>query len=394
MDPSYNNSNGDDGSGGINPGDVTQPTVPVQSVPVQPEVPVQSVPAQSVAPSQSTVVSQPSRQINPITHRPMNPVASNPMASNAMPGMGILQQANFGMPQQTGFEMSQSAGFGASGDIILASAEKKKPKIGAVVLVVALILLVLGGVGVSIAKMVGNIGEQSGGNSIQDTFNKYANYFISGKQNDSSAEIEEKSLEETAFIQVLDGDMASDENNTNYYQQLKAYFDSFYNLYTNSDVDLDNEYSSVLSDYKDKLYLIVNYYGGHILDRSDILNAYLAGGEEAARQLISETLDVYKNIGDMYVMNYYDLSTREANLDLELISSYKSAGCITDGRINYECPAVGSVINEKEIEYTSVYYDRKVIINNSIDDLYFGIFEIRSIIYDDNLTTGEDDENS
>ena len=383
MDPSYNNSNGDDGSGGINPGDVTQPAVPVQGVPAQP-----------VVPTQPTGAPQPSRQINPITHRLMNPVASNPMASNAMPGMGILQQANFGMPQQTGFEMSQSAGFGASGDIILASAEKKKPKIGAVVLVVALILLVLVGVGVSIAKMVGNIGEQSGGNSIQDTFNKYANYFISGKQNDSSAEIEEKSLEETAFIQVLDGDMASDENNTNYYQQLKAYFDSFYNLYTNSDVDLDNEYSSVLSDYKDKLYLIVNYYGGHILDRSDILNAYLAGGEEAARQLISETLDVYKNIGGMYAMNYYDLSTREASLDLELISSYKSAGCITDGRINYECPAVGSVINEKEIEYTSIYYDRKVIINNSIDDLYFGIFEIRSIIYDDNLTTGEDNENS
>ena len=91
-------------------------------------------------------------------------------------------------------------------------------------------------------------------------------------------------------------------------------------------------------------------------------------------------------------MNYYDLVMREAGLDLEIISNYNSSGCVVDKRINYECPIADDAISEKEEECTDIYYDRQAIIDNSINDLYFGIFEINEMIYNDNLNIGDANE--
>ena len=47
---------------------------------------------------------------------------------------------------------------------------------------------------------------------------------------------------------------------------------------------------------------------------------------------------------------------------------------------------------EKEEECTDIYYDRQAIIDNSINDLYFGVFEINEMIYNDNLNIGDANE--
>ena len=406
MDPSYKNSNSGDGSGGMNPNGAMQPVAPAGPVvseqpitPVQPVAPVQPVmpgqlpsaleqpvvSEQSVMPVQSVSPMQPAQRINPITHRPMGSVAGG-AAMNQMSGQMTSPMMNNALPNQN---MMQPVFPDASGDIVLAGAEKKKPKLSTIIIVAFAVLFAVVVLVLAITRTIGG-GGQGGSNSVQEAFNKYANFFLSGKQNDSSMEIERKDFNETAFGRALDGGADDAEVEDDYYQKLEEYYTSFYEKYVNSNAESENR--SFLDDYKRKLDLMVNYFDGHILDRSDILNTYLSSGEGAAKQTISETFDVYKNIGELYGMNYYDLVMREAGLDLEIISNYNSSGCVVDKRINYECPVADDAISEKEEECTDIYYDRQAIIDNSINDLYFGVFEINEMIYNNNLNIGDANE--
>lgn len=371
MDPSYNNSNGNDGSGGINPGDVTQPAAPVQGVPTQ-----------SVAPSQPTAAPQPSRQINPITHRPINPVASNPMASNAMPGMGIPQQANFGMPQQTGFEMSQPAnygmpqpaGFGASGDIVLAGTEKKKPKIGAIVLVVALILLAVVAVGVTIVRTIGG-GENGPSNveagDVKKAFNSYVNYVAWGKESDEDFEIEDVSGTMGYYESISDEDTFEQ-----YLTKAQELYTNFANSYYENDAD----------DMATSLDSINTYYHDYVamlpLSMDNIRAECESGGKDAAVRLVGNYYS-YDVGSSMTLDDYVKLEKELSELYISVVGTLNNNGCVVVDILGDGCYVLSESDREK-IEkkmYESI---------DAQDAIYYNAMDVLQYVYDNIYGVGSD----
>ena len=381
MDPSYNNSFGTPMQGGA--------AVPGGSAPGAGQQPAS--PIGGGAPVQQPAVSG---------------GGGVPM-QQSMPsvGGGVQMPYQPSIPTNMGAPMSMG-----TGDIILSN-EPKKKKIGVVLLIVLIALIVLVGVGYLIWSNTGTGGEiKTAG--VKGAFNRYANYFMYGE--DESDKFEVRSVEadtvESEIVEVGDIEVTESieaevvaksyfEKQTKtlsaerveYFKNIETYFGDFYDVYSKvlnkgqsegAEQDGDAEILSALNNYSNKLKVVTNYYEGNIVVQPMVVDKYLAGGESDVKELIDSTLAIYKDVGEIYGMNYYNIALKRANEMLDLVKLYKAQGCVVDDGVDYDCAFAieNEEANTLKMAISDDYYDMMAIINNSVDDLYAGVFSFDTLI--------------
>ncbi len=401
MDPSYNNSNSGDGSGGMNPNGAMQPMTPagpvvseqpitpVQSVaPVQPVMPGQLpsaleqpvVSEQPVMPVQSVSPMQPAQRINPITHRPMGPVVGG-TAMNQMSGQMTSPMMNNTLPNQN---MMQPMSSGAGDDIVLAGAEKKKPKLSTIVIVAFAVLFAVVVLVLAITRTIGG----GGGGNIKNTkeaFNRYANYYLYGEDKTDDIEMEYDG-ENDSYFDLYFYDEEKQQENASYLSNLRGYFDDYYKLrYNELESGDDEDYELLyLEEYGKEFSIVFNYHSGAFLNESSIIDAYISGGEENVNELIGKTYAPYENLGSVNGVDFYSVVTELSRSEYELISQYNDDGCISDNRVINQCVISNNIdaTNTSLIERIfSLNQKRQNALMLYKEDVLTGIFRQKELIY-------------
>ena len=376
MDPSYKNSNSGDGSGGMNPNGAMQSVTPAEPVvSEQPITPVQPVaPVQPVMPGQFVASAQPPQRVNPITHRPMGPVVGG-AAMNQMSGQMTSPMMNNALPNQN---MMQPMSSGVGDDIVLAGAEKKKPKLSTIIIVAFAVLFAVVVLVLAITRTIGG-GGGDGAENAKEAFDRYANYYLYGEDKTNDIDITYDESFESYFDRYA-YDEESRSSNPNYLSNILVFFDSFYNFYgSNPNINED------LSEYKNKLELLSMYYGGAFLTEYDIAQEYNSSGEDGVKKKIQEEYEPYKEVGMVYGVNYYDLVSGEAIDELDILMEYERAGCFLDGKVDYGCVSGNGIDSLNQVLIEEVAEKDQELVNvlkRCEFDLYDGIFMIKTIIYE------------
>ena len=351
MDPSYNNSNSGDGSGGMNPNGAMQPVAPAGPVvseqpitPVQPVAPVQPVmpgqlpsaleqpvvSEQSVMPVQSVSPMQPAQRINPITHRPMDPVAGG-VVMNQMPGQMMSPMMGDAVPNQN---MMQPMSSGASGDIVLAGAEKKKPKLGAIILVVALIVLAVGILFWQIGMMSGRSANKFSIDLVND-YSDFVSYMYFGEQsNDALSTIDSGDVFQ--FERML---YSKDTGRRKeFFTIAKELLDKIKSSLGGED-DLGDEALTAFNKMMECAAFVIDIGSVPVLSGDELIELYL--GSESLMDANERVEVIYSSLtsSDVGEISQYgkDVITVSYGL-LTQIDALKAAGCINDnGVIDQQC---------------------------------------------------------
>ena len=119
---------------------------------------------------------------------------------------------------------------------------------------------------------------------------------------------------------------------------------------------------------------------------SDLLEAYNTGGKSAVSELIKSTYAPYKDIIELYGVNYYDTAVAMSEAEFENILIYEENGCLNNGQISYSCLVEKDVrVNNADSTEVVVGIHRvlQTVLSNSEDDLYSGIFGLKTSIYEE-----------
>lgn len=395
MDPSYNDSFGGTNPGGTNPS--VQPEVPVgasveagANSSARPGVPDSSGANTSVGVNMSSNVDVVAGA-NMVAGTNMTTENNVTMGTNAPMGAGAPMGANMTTETNMMVETNMPIGSG-NGDIILNNTPQKKTnKIVIIVLVTLVGLLVLAGI---LFLIFGRGGGKVSLNT-QNSFNRYANYFLYGEDKTDKIEGEFNEENEPYFQKAMleFGSVERDE----YLANLKQYYESFYNQIKETEQE-DESVSEWIEEYNTKFVLVTSYYGGAVLDQSDLLEAYVLGGEDSVYELITDKLSPYADLGEIFEIDYYNTAIEMARDNLDYIMAYESAGCLANGQIDYSCAVEKNVEGNNSDIVDSMnenYWDLLATINNSEYSLYSGIYGYRNMIYGEgessNATENEND---
>ncbi len=291
-------------------------------------------------------------------------------------GSGSFGGAPQGMTPQGFASQGQPIGSGG-GDIVLgASGEQRKSKkwlvvIGVVMVIVLAVLMVMMGVR-------GNGNSAVISNDAKTAFNRYANYFLYGDSKNNEMIDEIPALAETAFIKQTE----SISEGSNYFQELKALFDTF-NGSINGYLDEEDDFGSALIEtYNSELSFITTYYNNDTLTREGILRAYNEGGKNKADEYIRELSDPFKNVGIINDFNYYNLMLSWGDGNLSLIMFYEKNGCLSEGQIDYDCAAQKTNDESKMIssDISKNGSEMDMVLNNSKTSLYYNLSDLNKFV--------------
>lgn len=277
-----------------------------------------------------------------------------------------------------------------TGDIVL-STEPKKKKTGIIVLLILVVLAIVTGVGYVIwTNVSGGGGGKTAPVGVKEAFNRYANYFVYGEESTEPIGAESFDAVEESYFEEQTKTLSAER--VEYFDNTETYFKNFYDVYSKTlsdDQDQGKDVLAMLDDYGERLNLVADYYKGNDVTRPMVVEEYVSNGESSAKTLINDTLARYKDIGDIYGMNYYNVALERANEMLDLVKIYESNGCIKEGSLDYDCAFAiqGQEIDALKLSISDGYYDMMAIIRNSIYDLQSGIFSFDELI---NGTTGGD----
>ena len=300
--------------------------------------------------------------------RPAQPVVSGP----------TQQPRTVQSPMQQPMQFQPQMVASGTGDILISSSQRKSPpkKKFIVSIVIVLVLIVI----VSVVTFLwsNNVDITKSSTNIEDSFNRYANYYFYGDEKDDDSWREFDSTKMTSYYYT-------------YLQSADTYLDLFAKLKEKYKLFQDKIKSEFKSDLYDESYIdyygmlldfVAKYYTEQPLTRVDILNAYLNGGEESANKYIKESASQFEDIGNFSDLNYYDLSLKWGNENLLLIKLYERQGCLTLDSIDYSCAAIqyneSNEIISQEITTINKYMD--MIISNSNNDLEEYIYYIGDLV--------------
>ena len=396
MEPSYNDSfrsNPESNSGrdsdvvnsaqvGAGSNQIKAGSVPVSSV-LPDSAPVNSASA-NPTPIKSVPVNSAPVDPVPMNPVPVNSASASPMQTQASPGgttfdsfqnptMGGgfdfgsgFRQADTGMPIGSG-----------TGDIVLNNAPKKKVNKRIIIVIIFAIVLALS----LLLFVIFGRGQGGVGANVQNSFNRYANYFLYGENKTDKIEGAFNEDNEPYFEKALE-ELSGDERTT-YLTNLKNYYGEFYNLMLEAKKE-DESTTQWLEEYNAKFNIVANYYSGAVVNRSDVLNAYVLGGDGAVGDLIEERLGVYRDLPEVFETNYYDTASNLARAEMDYVIEYEEAGCLKDGRIDYNCAAERDVEGNNVELVTAIsedYWTLQATLNNCEYSVYSGIYGLRSLVY-------------
>lgn len=358
-------------------------------------------------------------------------------SGNGAVGSGGVISSGVVSPGVGGAQQMQQPISSGTGDIVLSSGggqERKSKKlfviVGAVAVVAVIVVLVI---------VFLNRGSSSGGvrvSNAREAFNVYANYFLTGEtskddiEGTEDVELEAESEGESAVEYVPVGDevvegeieymeeVPLDENgeeveiiemvteegedsettsayfddvytgmaedaSKDYFENLRRYYGVFGEMYEKEVGDGDG--MEMVNDYGEKLNLATIYYGGASLSQAAILEAYDAGGNDEAGQLIDETAALYNDFATIYQEDLSELMTNYGRGELKLLLAYIGYGCVVGSTIDYECVSANMTEEDEAVmsmtaEYATIIQD---VMERCVDELYSGIYDIRALVYEE-----------
>ncbi len=263
----------------------------------------------------------------------------------------------------------------ASGDIVLDIDQPKKKKKGLIV------GLAIGLVGVFVLlfillsqKTISNPSESN----VVSMFNKYANYLLFQKDDDSSA-INDQFDKSTSYtvdsLAFGSEDMAEKEKFLNTASSLYEEFLVEYDKISTKSAKLENEIS-----YYSELLNFIKIYAllPDVLDNEIILGEYSNKNIEALLKAY-DGFDVTNSTIEQYIDNY----KKYLNLNFEYFSTLEEKGCVYDDDMDNNC-AIQGIDYEKATEINAI----KVFADSSIrtlkDDLKRECWVIQTILENDN----------
>ena len=359
MDPSYKNSNSGDGSGGMNPNGAMQPVAPAGPVvseqlitPVQPVAPVQPV-----MPGQFVASAQPSQRVNPITHRPMGPVVGG-AAMNQMSGQMTSPMMNNALPNQNVMQpMSSDAG----DDIVLAGAEKKKPKLSTIIIVAFAVLFAVVVLVLAITRTIGGGPDKvSDSSDVKKAFNSYVNYVMWGKESDEEVNMDEFDGNTLYYLKLSGGEL------DHYLLKVQDLYDMLNSSYSSTGEMTDISALNVFfHDYVAMLPLTIEEIG----------EEYALRGKEATQDLIDERYNKNKATG-ILLSDYIGKEKELLELYMRIVMDANNSGCVEISTLNKGCY---SLTKEELGAVETKLFD----LTNIQDSMYFSAMETLRHIYDD-----------
>ena len=316
-----------------------QPITPVQPVaPVQPVMPGQLpsaleqpvVSEQSVMPVQSVSPMQPAQRINPITHRPMDPVVGG-TAMNQMSGQMASPMMNNALPNQN---MVQPMSSGAGDDIVLAGAEKKKPKLSTIIIVMVLIASAIGILFWQIGMMSGRSANKFSIDLVND-YSDFVSYMYFGEQsNDALSTIDSGDVFQ--FERML---YSKDTGRRKeFFTIAKELLDKIKSSLGGED-DLGDEALTAFNKMMECAAFVIDIGSVPVLSGDELIELYL--GSESLMNANERVEVIYSSLtsSDVGEISQYgkDVITVSYGL-LTQIDALKAAGCINDnGVIDQQC---------------------------------------------------------
>ena len=243
------------------------------------------------------------------------------------PGVG-------GVPQ--GMQSAQPAPMGMdTGDIILVSDEKKKPKKSRIFLIAGLILLAV--VGVLLWQILINNRSGSGriSTNLEKSVNEFTNYMYSGEQSDEVVSgIDDSSVFQ--FEKMLYSNDAKERNG--YFVVANNLLNEIKNNSSNQGGSED-ELSAELDGVMGHATFIIDIGSVSILSEDELINLYLASESlDDAEKEVEKVYSPWIGSGIEMIKQYgEDVAMVNTNL-LAQMNALKSMGCMNDdGSVDGQC---------------------------------------------------------
>ncbi len=208
--------------------------------------------------------------------------------------------------------------------ILLGSTENntssKKNKIRIIIGVIALLILIVAGVGVGVWYGLNNNLKNDDRISVESKFNSYINYVLLGFENDDALTIETLQKAEPFFLTLTQNEIIP------YVQKAEEKYIDFSTNYYAMGGDID---TSPLETYFQDYALTLS------LTREDILKSYIEDGKEKTEEYIK----IFYSLTDMdnYLGIYLENMQKLGLATLEMISKADSFGCIKNNSIVENC---------------------------------------------------------
>ena len=301
----------------------------------------------------------------------------------------------------------------AKGDIIIPPStpapkprgSKKKPLI-----IAAIIIVLIATVGVVVyfatrsdrdnnnGGFLGFIGgsdssDKKGTIASANDFNAYSNYIVTGKADtsrlseDLRTRYESPDSEEDYAILT-----AIRDNDTEFINTAKQYFDTFYTAYETERVE--DLLSGLVADYKDNFDFIYQYAQTHELSSEELLSAYVSGAD--IEGLIAEKYAPYTSMENPIASDFVERAANYDRLMFNLYANYSAAGCIADGAINEDCVENMDALDPADLidQISNASYDVDSFVENKLYDLIYGCWNIDTTIYEPDGTEKENTNNN
>lgn len=363
----------------VTPGATTSPAVspPITNVPggVIPNTTVTTPPASYPTVASSTQP-QPANQLiaqtfttDGQTPTAVRPIFQHPQATQ-LHGPSPMSQYSIVQPQPAYEPVTPNT------NNITSNTPKKNKKLFIIVGIIVLCVCI----GLVIVMLFHNQALQMANSPIdaRNAFNQYANYFLFGTDETNSKWIDSSIKEpESSFSKQIQ----SKVYNSDYSDRLKEKFKSFKEV-VGDEIDdsasKKNEYLGLVDLNDVLLSFVTKYYSDSRLDQSNILFAYIEGGEDSANTHIRNVVDEYEGVNGLYGSDFSNLLLTLGSERLSLILLYAQQGCLANGEIDYNCATeYSNDVNEEHFRKIAIANNEiDLVVEQSARDLYYLLFEI------------------
>ena len=314
MDPSYTNSVGATNPGGTNPGNLNAQNTNLNAQVLQGG---QQNPAQPVMPQQ-----------------PMQPTA--------------MQQ-----PMQPTPMMQQPVISSGTDDVVIGGGNAdsgKKSRKGVVILIILIVLLALVGGGFLLWQN-GVFGGGGGGNvqtsqmtDLQKSYNSYVNYVLWGVESDGKPDYDAMEQARPYFEGLSENELTAYVSKANgKYETLKQAYDS-------------STGEKKISLEPMKLYF--EDFARIKISEEDIINKYLADGQEMTNNLIEKSYE--EGIKNEKLAGYSEANKKYMDNYLQMVINANGKGCIKNKELIIGCYALSREANAELEESRYAMLDKKM----------------------------------
>lgn len=290
---------------------------------------------------------------------------------SAMPVGGTM--SGTGMPNGGGiYSGGMMPGNGpissGTGDIVLKNGGGGKSKkgliIGVIVGVLVIVGVVVGVVMMNGGGIFGGSGLSTSNSSLEEKFNIYANYLVSGEPSKEPLEDDYNENVLYYFMRDTNGDDVS------YFENLNEAWDSFLDLYSADKKYFDNvslassvETQSILMDF----FNSYNTVGE--LNNEKVLGLYLEKGKDGAINTITEEYNMLNKSNYSRAQDYVEATIEMGKVLLDIVELYSVNGCVVENGFNYACTIKVVLPEELGQRFANVMRNSNLRVPNDVKTL-------------------------